>query len=204
MECPLCWHDFSTLLPPSPPLLPPPPPPTGFDYRKHYLQYYHSCRHTPAPWGLLWYRRRDLLLLLPAEERLLVRGRGPGRLATSLPLGPEEFTAHTSDSWARLSRARAGPLTPKPQGCLFCQGQTHIFHLLKKVDSCAPWWSRFPPLASEREGSLPLGEWMLSLQTQGECSAPDPGEAMRVTFQAVGPHLYEGLVRWGLKVPHRA
>ena len=35
-------------------------------------------RHTPAPRGLLWYRRRDLLLLLPAEERRLVWGRGPG------------------------------------------------------------------------------------------------------------------------------
>ena len=55
-------------------------------------------RHTPAPRGLLWYRRRDLLLLLPAEERRLVWGRGPGRLPTSLPLGPEEFTAHTSNS----------------------------------------------------------------------------------------------------------
>ena len=42
---------------------------------------------------------------------------------------------------------------------------------------------------------------MLSLQTQGERSSPDPGEAMRVTFQAAGPHLYEGLVRCGLKVP---
>ena len=55
-------------------------------------------RHTPAPRGLLWYRRRDLLLLLPAEERRLVWGRGPGRLPTSLPLGPEEFTAHTSNT----------------------------------------------------------------------------------------------------------
>lgn len=56
-------------------------------------------RHAPAPRGLLWYRRRDLLLLLPREGQRISVGVGPhstSQFTPPLPGGINLWLCHVA------------------------------------------------------------------------------------------------------------
>ena len=68
--------------------------------------------------------------------------------------------------------------------------------LKKKADSCAPWWSRFPPLASERGFASSRGmDGCSPSRPRGSAAPLTWARQWGLTFQAAGPHLFDGLLR---------